>query len=278
MITVLLALGTAACYGVSNFIGPRLAREQAIFAVLFTSHAAALAGAAVYLAIEGGPALGGGAFAAALLAGLGNAGGLIGYYKAAELGPVAVAAPIGATGAALPVVWGLAHGDTLSAAQAVGLALALGGCVLAARQPMPPSATYPDPRASAFWAAGSAVAFGLFLTALPEASEDGQAWAIFDARVAVVVILLLWAGRELRDMRLERDTPKTAVPGLLLLAGTLLYVVAAGRGQLSLVSVLSSLAPVVTVALSVAIVGERPTRAQTVGVAAALVGVVLIAA
>jgi drug/metabolite transporter (DMT)-like permease len=44
------------------------------------------------------------------------------------------------------------------------------------------------------------------------------------------------------------------------------------------VSVLSSLFPVVTVGLGAALLGERLSRAQAFGVAAALVGIVLIAA
>ncbi len=149
--------------------------------------------------------------------------------------------------------------------------------MLAARRAAPPTATYPDPRASALWAAGSAFAFGVFLTALPAAAEEGRAWAIFDARVALLVVLAIWAGRGLRAIRVHRRTPVLAIPGLLLLAGTLLYVAAASRGQLSLVSVLGSLFPVFTVGLSVAVLGERPSRLQTAGVIAALAGVILIA-
>lgn len=277
MLTVALALGSAACYGVSNFVGPLLARRHALFAVLIVSHVAAFLGAVVYLLAEGGAMPTGWPFAAAVLAGAGNAGGLIGFYKAAELGPLAVAAPIGAAGTIIPVVVGLAGGDELSALQAAGIPLALTGCALAARRPAEPSEIHPDPGASVLWAMGSAVAFGTFLTALPAAAEHGRAWAIFDARVALLTALFLWTGRELRALRLDRTTPLLTIPGLLLLSGTLLYVFAAGRGQLSLVSVLSSIAPVITVGLGVAVLHERPTRLQAGGVAIALSGVVLVA-
>lgn len=277
MVTVLLALASSACYGVSNFIGPQLARRDAIVVVLFVSHLAALLGAAGFLAATGGGVLTGGPLALAVLAGAGNAGGLIGFYKAAALGPIAVAAPIGALGAVIPIVWGLAHGDALTALEVAGMVLALGGGGLAARRPAAPSAHYPDPRRSIAWASAGAVAFGIFLTALPAASEHGRGWALFDARLALVVILVLWAGRGLRALRLEARTPLLAIPGLLLLAGTVLYLLAADRGELSLVSVLSSVAPVFTVGLSVGLLEERPTRTQAIGVGAALLGVALIA-
>lgn len=281
MLAIALALGSSACYGVSNFIGPQLARRHAIVSVLVVSQVAALIGCALYLAGARGAALPAGTMLLALLAGVGNASGLIGFYKAAELGPLSVVAPIGATGAIVPVVWGLATGDALKATQVVGVVLAMGGAALAARgEAAVPGIEprYSDPRASALWAAASAVAFGVFLTALPKASADGRAWALFDARIALVALLALWAGRRLAGIRLTtRDALLLAIPGLLLVGGTVLYTVAADHGQLSLVSVVGSLFPVFTVSLGVALLGERLSRAQAIGVAAALSGVVLIA-
>ena len=285
MLAISLALGSSVCYGVSNFLGPQLAREHAVVTVLVVSQLAALAGCAVYLAADAGAALPGQDMLLALLAGLGNALGLIGFYKAAELGPLSVAAPIGATGAVLPAVYGLASGDVLEATQVAGLVLAMGGAALAARQtagipgvPLSDASgrAYANPRASVMWAATSAIAFGVFLTALPKASTHGQAWAIFDARVALVVVLAVWAGRRLRDIRFEGRTPVLAIPGLLLLLGTVLYTTAADHGPLSLVAVLGSLFPVVTVGLGMGLLGERLSRVQAAGVAAALTGIVLI--
>lgn len=67
-------------------------------------------------------------------------------------------------------------------------------------------------------------------------------------------------------------------PGILLLTGTLVYVLAAERGALSIVAVCGSLAPLVTVGLAVAVLDERISRTQAVGVVGAVAGVCLIAA
>ena len=281
VLAIALALGSSACYGVSNFVGPQLARRHALVTVLVVSQAAALIGCAAYLAADRGAALPLSSFLLAVLAGFGNAAGLIGFYRAAELGPLSLIAPIGAMGAIVPVAWGLADGETLGPLQVAGVVLALGGAALAARAKPPaagPEPRYPDPRASVIWAAGSALAFGVFLTALPKASTDGRAWALFDARVALLALLLVWAGRRVSLLRATRDLPLLAVPGLLLVSGTVLYTVAADHGQLSIVSVAGSLFPVFTVGLGVALLGERLSRAQAVGVFAAMAGVVLIAA
>jgi drug/metabolite transporter (DMT)-like permease len=243
------------------------------------SQVAALAASALYLAAYGGQVLPSADMWLALLAGAGNAGGLIGFYMAAELAPLSVVAPIGAVGTIVPVVWGLATGDSLKFTQAAGLVLAMGGAVLAARSPLPTAGQfrrYPNPRVGAIWAAVSAVAFGVFLTALPAASAHGQAWALFDARVGVVFLTGLWAGRRLRAIRISGTSALLTVPGLLLITGTLLYTTATAHGQLSLISVLGSLFPVVTVGLGVAVLQERLSRTQLVGVVAALGGIVLI--
>ena len=281
MLAVVLALGSATCYGVSNFLGPQLAKRHTLVAALMVGQAAAFVGCVVLLAAAREPVPHGDAIALAGLAGAGNAFGLIFFYRAAELGPLAIAAPIGATGAIVPVVWGISTGDALHWWQAAGLMLALGGAALASRSTPPPDEQghdYPDPRLGALFAAVSAVAFGVFLTALPHASDDGRYWALMDARLVLVAILCVWAGRRLGALRFGPDTAVLTVPGLLLLVGTLLYTLATEQGLLSLVSVLGSLFPVVTVSLGVLLLGERLSRVQAVGVASALIGVVLIAA
>lgn len=246
--------------------------------MLLVSQLAALLACALYVLADGGPALSSGNTAVAVLAGVGNAGGLIGFYRAAELGPLSVAAPIGALGALVPLVWDLFEGAGLTATEGAGIVLALGGASLAARTTPSEEIEYVNPRASVAWAAASACFFGIFLTALPHASDDGRAWALLDARVALVAIIAVWAGRRLAAIRPAPGTiPLLAIPGLLLVAGTVLYTVAADHGQLSIVSVVGSLFPVFTVALAAALLGERLSRVQSVGVAAALGGIVLIA-
>jgi drug/metabolite transporter (DMT)-like permease len=280
LLAIALALGSSACYGVSNFVGPQLARRHALVSVLVISQLAALVVCFVYLLLAGGSALGGHDAALAAVAGAGNAGGLIGFYKAAELGPLSIAAPIGALGAIVPAVWGIGTGDKLSGLEAVGLVLAIAGAALVARRAddAEEEARYPDPRASVFWAVGSAVAFGVFLTAIPAASEGGRAWALLDSRLVLVALVAIWAGRRLAQVSFRAANAELAIPGLLLVAGTLLYTFAADHGQLSIVSVLGALFPLFTVGLSVALLDDRLSREQTWGVVAAFAGIALIAA
>lgn len=275
MLAIVLALGTSVAYGVANFFGPLFGRSHPQAAVLLAGQVAALVGAVVLVVVVADPLPPAQGIALGLLAGVGNVLGLATFYRAASLGPVSIAAAIGATGTTLPVVFGLATGEALQLNEAVGIVLAIAGAVLAAQRGDPVHIP-PD---AALWAILSAVGFGGFLIALPEAVErGGTAWALLDARVAVVVLLVAGALALRAPMGSAPGAlPKLALPGLLLLAGTLMYAEATQRGLLSVVSVLASLATVVTVTLSYFVLGERLNRVQRAGVAAATLGVVLLA-
>lgn len=287
MLAVGFALYTSVAYGIANFLAPVLMRRHAFAAVLLVGQIAALVGSVGALAVSGEPLPPWRAVGLAALAGLGNAAGLAGFYEAVRYGPLSVAAPIGATSAVLPVLVGVAGGDALTVAQDVGIALAIGGAVLASRRATSATseAHWDLPRCVAF-AAVSAVGLGVLLSALPGAAEDGGLfWALSVQRTVIVacfVGLVLVRGQTLTHPaglapRTRLWSAALVLPGALLLSGTLMYVLAAERGQLSIVSVCGSLAPLVTVGLAIAALGERVSRHQAVGVVAAVTGVCLIA-
>ena len=277
MTAVLLALGTALCYGVSNFIGPLLSRTLPTMAVIVAGQTVALvvSGVLVLTAGEGSPSAA--EVGAGLLAGVGNAGGLALFYVAASTGPLSIVTPIGATGAAVPVLIGLGKGEDLSALHGFGIVLALAGVMLAARRVSGSAAEAADMRRTVLLAAGSAALFGIFLWAIAPASEAGVFWGVFMSRVSLVALLVAGALLWRRALRVPaRDLPRVALPGVLLFAGTLMYAAATTEGLLSVVSVIATLFPVVTVTLALVFLHERLSPVQWAGVAAALTGVVLL--
>ena len=284
MTAALLAAGAALCYGLSNFVGPRIVRNLPLYPVLISGQAVALVVSAALLPTEsGGPTAG--QVVAAVLAGLGNAFALIAFYRAAELGPMSIVAPLGALGAVVPVLVGAAHGESIGALKLAAIALALSGVALAARparriQPAAPEAAFSaDPRLVAGWALASSLGFGVFLAGMSEAGSGGPFWAIAISRASLLALYVVVALRLSSPLRVAaRDVPRVMVPGLLLFAGTLAYTVATREGDLSVVSVIASLAPVVIVALAFILLGERLGRTQAVGAAAALAGSIMLAA
>ena len=279
MIAALLAAGTALCYGVSNFVGPRLVRDLPLYPVLISGQLVALLVSAGLLVTESG-APSAGEVAAAALAGAGNAVGLLAFYRAAAIGPLSIAAPLASLGAVVPVLVGVAQGESLGAFKLVAIAIALTGVALAARPARGSAAAEAgDRRAAAGWALVSSFGFGVFLAGMSKAGEGGVFWAIALSRASLLAIFVIVALRLSSPLRVAApDVPRVMVPGLLLFAGTLLYTVATREGDLSVVSVIASLAPVVIVALAFTLLGERLRPAQAAGAVAAMAGSVMLAA
>ncbi len=280
---IALAIGTSLSYGFANFLAPLFSRRFSLAAVLLAGQLAALAAAVVGLAASGEAVPAGDAVAYGMVAGLGNALGLIGFLLGTDRGPVSLVAPIGATGGTLPVVYDVAvNGAALGGLEVAGIGLALIGVVLASRRPSDPDRVAPEGEnlvACIGFSLMSAVGFGTLLIVLPEASDDGRWWALVDARSVIVLAVIGFAVATRRSMRAPGgDLPKLAVPGVLLLTGTLLYTLATERGSLSVVSVLASLNPAVTVGLAVVFLSERLTRMQSAGIACIVLGVVAVAA
>ena len=74
------------------------------------------------------------------------------------------------------------------------------------------------------------------------------------------------------------DLPVLASIGVLDTGGNVFFAASSSEGLVSVVSILASLYPVVTVLLARAVLHERVHRSQELGIALALAGIVLISA
>ena len=275
MTAVLLALVTAVTYGVANYLGPLLGRRLPLGSVLLAGQAGALTGAVVVALVEGLPHVSGHGLSVCLLAGVANAGGLLGFYRAGQVGDLSVVAPIGATGAVVPVLYALATGERPGAVALLGIPVALVGVVLAARRP--PGGGERG-AAAVVWALAGAAAFGAFLTVYARAQHYGGSAALLYSRLALLATVVVGVLVARAPVRVPvRAALPAVVPGLLLVTGTYAFGQATSRGLVSLVSVIATMSPVVTVGLALAVLHERLGRAQQLGAALALGGVVLIA-
>jgi drug/metabolite transporter (DMT)-like permease len=269
-----LALGASALWGVGDFLGGVTSRRLATLAVLAVSQAAGLLGILVVAAFAGGGFLGPTAIAAAVAAGVAGAVGLAALYRGMAVGAIGVVAPISASAAVLPVTVGLTRGERPAAIQLVGVTLALVGVALVSR----------EPGASGGLASGAplalvaAIAFGSYFVFMDRASADDAYWAVVVARASAST-LALSAAVARRSLRVgARDVPVLVAIGLFDVGANLALALALNEGFVSLVSVLASLYPVVTILLAVVMLRERPARSQALGGAVALAGVGLISA
>jgi drug/metabolite transporter (DMT)-like permease len=221
-------------------------------------------------------------------------------YLALSRGEGFITASVGALGAAAAATAGLIGGDTLDLPVAAGMACALvGGGV---------TAWTPGGRAqgggrlrSAALCAGAASAVAVMLISFRGAGRLDPYWAtaVEHASTALCAVLVACVASR-RSRRRSRTRPQsrprtrpqsgprtrllpevTQVPGLALVAfagvaGDLAYAGASQHGALSVVSAVSSLYPVTTIALGVAIQRQRPNRMQVAGIILALLGAAVL--
>lgn len=276
MVAVLLALLTALTYGVANYLGPLASRRLPLGGVLVVGQAASLIGAGLLLAVRGGTTDRTGVLLG-IGAGLLNGVALATFYTAAARGPISIVAPIGSTGAVVPVVISMIQGERPSPLQLIGIPVAIAGVALAAAR------AAPDPDADPVEGIGlsllAAALFGSFLWVFAEASHHGPTRAVFDSRVALLACTAVVVASARLPWRIPpRVIGTAALPGVLLVIGTAAYGIATTKGLVSIVAVLATLSPVVTVALAVLLLHERLIGRQRAGVVIALTGVVLLAA
>jgi drug/metabolite transporter (DMT)-like permease len=278
VIAVALALGAAVAWGTADYLGGLKSRVAATIVVVAVGQFTGLVLVAAVVVADGDGPPDARYVGYAVLAGFAGAVGIAALYRGLAVGAMSIIAPITATGAIIPVVAGVATGERPTTPQGVGLALALGGVVLAARQ----QATG---ELGARIAAGvglalvAAVGIGCFLLALDAASEGGVPWPLLRQRSVCVALVLTVAAFVRPSFRIGRRNaaPMIAI-GALDMTANALFALASTRGLVSIVSVLASLYPVTTVLLARMLLGERVARPQQVGVVVALAGVVLISA
>jgi drug/metabolite transporter (DMT)-like permease len=278
VLTAVLALGASVAWGVGDFLGGLKSRTLAPLAVLAVAQPIGLAAIAIAVAIHWEPWPGGSTWLAVPAAALGTIG-LVAFFRGMAVGSISLVAPIAATGALVPVAYGLATGERPGPFQLLGIALAVGGAVATSYEPGEGSQR-PRLAAGVPWALLAAVCFGAFFIPMHEASEGDFLWAtlVFRSSSTTLVLLAVLLTRP-RLSRSRRDLPVLAAIGLADTGGNVLFAAASAQdGLVSVVSVLASLYPVVTVLLARLYLRERITRLQEAGAAVTLAGVVLVSA
>jgi drug/metabolite transporter (DMT)-like permease len=265
-VAVLLALASAVLWGGSDFLGGLASRRATSQAVVFGSQASGLVVLLLLL-----PWLGGAPSASDLwlgaAAGASGGAGLVIFYRAMAAGVMSVIAPTtGVCAAAVPVLTGLALGERIGVAAAVGIVLALVAVLLVAAEGGLSSLRAVRP-ASLVPALTAGVLFGLFFVLLHRTHPAAELAPLVSARAASVLLVgaaALATGRSLRVPR--RALLAVAAAGVGDMTANALYLVATQHGQLA-----------ITVLLAQVVLRERLVRTQVAGLVAAVAAVVLIA-
>jgi drug/metabolite transporter (DMT)-like permease len=297
MLAAVLALTASLSYGTSDFVASFAARHVTPLAIAWWAH---VLGTTVVgtlaLAVTGLPdvsALGLGVAAGAIAA-----VGLVLFYGALARGPVSVVTPLAASGVAIPVVVGIARGETPSPVAWFGLAVAALGVLTVAttrrleEEPGPPGPGArpgcPDAQGArsphlppALGALLAAACFGVAFVLVDAGGNDASGlWVAAGLQSGGLLGLIpIVLGGPLGRVAVTRPGLLTVtVAGALAACGDVALANALAEGALGTVSVLGSLDSIVSVLLAQLVLMERLTRRQVAGVAAALTGAILLAA
>ena len=302
MTAVLLALGSSIGYGVSDFLASRVARRLApVLLVLYSQALQSLV--LLVVVVAAGQPFGAAGLAWGAAAGAVGAAALVAYYQALATGKTVIVAPLAASFAVLPVLVDLAGGVRPTALAAGGLLAVLAGIVVTTlapdeggkEAPPPPWRGAPPgswrvtavlrPRVPVVLALLSAVLFGVGLVAVDlgaAAAAGGVLWVAVGVQLGALPPALLGALASRGPRGLVVADPALLLPlgvlTVLNLLGDAFLAYALTTGDLAVVSVLVSLAPVVTIMLAHAVTAERPTALQAAGAALALLGILAVSA
>jgi drug/metabolite transporter (DMT)-like permease len=274
---ILLALLSALSWGVADFSAGLASRGLGAPRVTVATQTLGLitAGVAVLLFPGVGPR------AAALewgaLSGVGSALGTLSLYHGLAVGRMTVVATLsGVLTAVVPVIVGLALGNTLALAAALGIAIAIPAILLVSWRPEPHGDL--GPWAGVPYGLLSGLGFALLFVALDRAGTHSGAWPLIPGQLVSVLLIIPFAVRGLRDRAAFARGPVllSLVGGVLSGTANLLFLAATGHGELAIVAVLSALYPAFTVLMARVVLSERWSLSQMVGLAAAVVAVILV--
>lgn len=270
-----LALLSAVLFGAGDFFGGTASRRTHVFVVVAASH---LIGLALILAVT--------PFLAERFSlhdfGYGSAAGAFGalgigcLYHSLSRGPMAVVAPVAAvSNAALPALWGVALGETLTTLNIFGVLVGLVAIAMVSRGSSEGGGISRASSGLLGEAFLAGIGFAGFFIIMDLTTEASTPWPLVSARLTsggLALLLLAWTGRFSIPKRGEAR-PAILTCGVLDMAANLTILLAIHRGLLSLVAVLSSLYPASTVILARVVLHERMTRSQLLGLGLALVAV-----
>jgi drug/metabolite transporter (DMT)-like permease len=279
MPAVPLALLSSLSYGVSDYLGGLKSRNLPVLTVMLVSQAAALVAITASLALAVGDIPEARYLVYGMLAGIAEVVGLAALYRGLSIGKMSIVAAVAATAPIVPVVASVITGDSPTALQWIGILVAVSGVSLLALN----SSGEDDPHALA--RPGVSIVFGLlaalglgsFLLAMDHGAEGSVQWALIAARAtsAGIITVAFLAIRPEGDLKLG-EWGWLVLIGLMILVADSFYAVASVKGVLSVVAVLSSLYPVVTILLARFHLGEKLNRRQVGGIAIVLAGAVAL--
>jgi drug/metabolite transporter (DMT)-like permease len=276
--SVLLGLLAAATYGSSDFLAGLASRRLPAIVVTAVAGALCLVVGLIAVAFYPGDGMSVRVLLWGAASGVGSAGGTFALYRGLGSGEMSVVATLsGLLTAVIPVIVGLATGDSLGAMTAVGIVAAIPAIGLVSWSGGSGGAA----GSGAIWGILAGLGFGLLFVGYDRAGSDSGAWSLVVAEgvatlltIGPAMLTLRGPGRGAKSDR--RTLGLLLAAGLLAGAANLSFIIANHHGELAVVAVLTALYPGFTVILARIVLGERWSSAQKVGLVTALIATLLV--
>ncbi|HWD97170.1 MAG TPA: DMT family transporter [Acidimicrobiales bacterium] len=279
----LLALIAAAAWGASTVYAGRAVRQGSVMSLTFWSQFLGLIVGVPVVLFVGDGAVTPHVLATGAIAGVAIAGALLVLYLSTRYLFVGIASSLSAVVACLGPVIYTSINHPISTQSSVGVAICIVSIAVVAgwqRQraaPVEERARYAA-LLGFFFALLSGVGMSVYYVALAGTSVDAQIWRATETRLVSSILIFIGCSIFARgSIRLSTSEIKVALPvGMLGVVGSLAYALAATSSSLATVVPISSLSPVVSVALGWLMLREKVSKLQCVGLFFAMAGVVLI--
>jgi drug/metabolite transporter (DMT)-like permease len=278
MLAVSLALIACLNWGISGFLAGMKSRVMPVLTLLLFSSMAGVGMFLISVGVRGVQLPRDPSLLYAVLGGAVGCGGLYCFYRGLAVGSISIVVPVSALCVMLPVLTGLAFGEVLHPLQGLGMVVAVGGGVMVSLEKNT-AASKKRIAAGILPALGAALGFGAFFVVMDLAAAADPLWAAMVSRSSFLLFLLPAVLLKRPCLKIKTThLPAVFTIGILDGTAALAYTTATTKGLLSLVSVISSLYPAVSVILAAFILKERLRGLQFFGVVLAIVGVALISA
>lgn len=281
----LLALASAAGYGIADFTGGLLSRRADFVLVALAGQAGGLALTLVAALLPPAASPDASDLLLGALSGAGTGLGMVFLYRGLSRGAMSVVVPVSAVGGlALPVIVGVVLlGDRPSSLSWLGIATAVPALWLVSRDGAHAGSRVLGPAGADGLVAGAGIA--LQYVALARTGADAGIWPVTVGRLAAILVILpavllprRAGGAHSRRRPAFPYVAGAVVTGMIAALALVAYLLAVRRELVTVAVVLSSLYPVIPVVLGVSVLRERPAPLQAVGLAGAAAAVVLLTA
>jgi len=262
----------ALSFGTGDFAGAVAARRAGVLIVVAGAHSVGLVALLIGVILVRPPLPDLGAVSIGLVAGVAGLVGLAALYRGMAIGSMGLVTSLSGAGSlVIPLIAGALLGGSVMPLQLLGVACAAGAAAAAGG-----ASGDEVGRRSLALAGLAAVSFGAWYVLIDLAARAGDPlWALVFSRAASAGIAAAFVVARRVD-RARAPYRIIAIAGIFDVGGNALYVVAREQMPIGLAAALIGIYPVVTMLLARFVLGEHLPRLGQIGVALALLGIVLI--